>query len=145
LLSNYGIPALRKNKGNIINISSGAANHPIFGGSAYCVSKAGLNQLTKNIAEEEPQITAIAIQPGVVDTPMQKFIRDSGENKMSSSQYEYFMNLKKKNLLEPPYIPARSIAFLSLIAPRELNGQFVSYDTPKIMKQAQKFFKKREN
>ena len=61
----------------ILNISSGAGKHPIKSWSTYCASKAGLDMITRVINEESPEIEAYAIAPGIVDTPMQKVIRDA--------------------------------------------------------------------
>ncbi|KAJ1799770.1 hypothetical protein LPJ59_001600, partial [Coemansia sp. RSA 2399] len=57
------IPALRKSKGCVVNVSSGAASYALHGLSTYCVSKAALNMVTKSIAVEEPDIVALAIGP----------------------------------------------------------------------------------
>ncbi|MGH7916686.1 MAG: SDR family NAD(P)-dependent oxidoreductase [Candidatus Binataceae bacterium] len=60
--------------GRIIAISSGAAKLPIKGSGEYCVSKAGVWMLMKCMALELGKfgITANAIGPGVIDTPMTK-------------------------------------------------------------------------
>jgi NAD(P)-dependent dehydrogenase (short-subunit alcohol dehydrogenase family) len=60
--------------GRIIAISSGAAKIPIKGSGEYCVSKAGVWMLMKCMALELGRfgITANAIGPGVIDTPMTK-------------------------------------------------------------------------
>jgi hypothetical protein len=44
----------------------------------------------------------------------------------------YFLNLKAEGRLEPPHVPARSIAWLALHAPKEFSGSFMSYDDPLI-------------
>ena len=44
-------------------------------------SKAALNMLFKVLSVEEEDITSIAIAPGIVDTSMQKIIREKGEKK----------------------------------------------------------------
>jgi NAD(P)-dependent dehydrogenase (short-subunit alcohol dehydrogenase family) len=60
--------------GRIIAISSGAAKVPLRGSGDYCVSKAGVWMLMKCMALElgRYNITANAIGPGVIDTPMTK-------------------------------------------------------------------------
>jgi NAD(P)-dependent dehydrogenase (short-subunit alcohol dehydrogenase family) len=60
--------------GRIIAISSGAAKIPLKGSGDYCVSKAGVWMLMKCMALElgRYNITANAIGPGVIDTPMTK-------------------------------------------------------------------------
>jgi NAD(P)-dependent dehydrogenase (short-subunit alcohol dehydrogenase family) len=63
--------------GRIIAISSGAAKVPLKGSGDYCVSKAGVWMLMKCMALElgRYHITANAIGPGVIDTPMTKGIQ----------------------------------------------------------------------
>jgi NAD(P)-dependent dehydrogenase (short-subunit alcohol dehydrogenase family) len=60
--------------GRIIAISSGAAKVPVKGSGDYAVSKAGVWMLMKCMALELGRfnITANAIGPGVIDTPMTK-------------------------------------------------------------------------
>eukprot|EP00119_Amphimedon_queenslandica_P018574 XP_019858993.1 PREDICTED: uncharacterized oxidoreductase C30D10.05c-like [Amphimedon queenslandica] len=76
LLAKATLPALRASKGRLINVSSGAANGVIRGWATYCAAKAALNHLTRVIAADAPQITAIAFSPGMTDTDMQAQIRD---------------------------------------------------------------------
>ncbi len=69
----------------IINITSGAGTRPIKEMSMYCSSKSALDMLTKIIALEYPQITTIAISPGMIETDMQIKLRSNGseENKIN--------------------------------------------------------------
>jgi len=127
------IPALRESKGRIINISSGAAVKPIASWGAYCAAKAGLSHLTRVLAVEEPSITAVSVRPGVVDTGMQALIREKGPTAMTPELSNYFIKLKKQGKLEPPWVPARSIAWLALNAPSELSGELIEYDDPRIL------------
>jgi NAD(P)-dependent dehydrogenase (short-subunit alcohol dehydrogenase family) len=134
------ISALRESKGRVINISSGAAINPVVSWSAYCAAKAGLTHLTRVLASEEPSITAVSVRPGVVDTQMQALIREKGPKAMPPELSKYFINLKQEGKLEPPWVPARSIAWLAMNAPPELSGEFIEYDDPKIFKPAKDFF-----
>jgi benzil reductase ((S)-benzoin forming) len=65
----------------IINISSGAARRPIFGWSAYCAAKAGLDMASRAVALEAEsrgqRIEVSSLAPGVIDTPMQEVVRGS--------------------------------------------------------------------
>jgi NAD(P)-dependent dehydrogenase (short-subunit alcohol dehydrogenase family) len=134
------ISELRRRKGRIVNVSSGAARSVIEAASAYCVSKAGLNQFTHVLAAEEPAVTVIAVRPGVVDTQMQKILRHKGPEKMPAQQAAYYLSLKTENKLEPPQVPARAIAWLALSAPRQWSGAFMSYDDPPIAGPALQLF-----
>ena len=80
----------------ITTISSGAAKRALHGWSAYCVSKAGLDMWALCMAEEgiERNISAISIAPGIVDTGMQKEIRNADEASfpMLSNFIDYYNN-----------------------------------------------------
>ncbi len=134
------IPELRKHAGRVINISSGAAVSPVQGWGAYCAAKAALTQLTRVLAMEEREITAVSMRPGVVDTEMQELIRREGPNHMTQEKAGYFIKLWEEGKLEPPHIPARAIAWLALHAPAELSGEFADYDDPRIAEPALALF-----
>ncbi len=85
MLIQAALPHLRASGGRVINVSSGAATSAISGWSAYCASKAALNQLTAVLAREESAITALALRPGLVDTEMQADIRREGTHGMAGS------------------------------------------------------------
>ncbi len=140
LLTRACLPALRKTSGRVINISSGAAASAVEAWSAYCTAKAGLTHFTRVLAAEEKSITAVSVRPGVVDTAMQEAIRTLGPGNMPAESLSRFMNLKAENGLEPPMVPARSIAWLSLYAGSEFSGSFVEYDDPRIMEPAKEIF-----
>ena len=65
----------------VLNISSGAASTAYSGWSAYCSSKAAIDMFTRTIALEQLQATfpakIIAFAPGIVETALQKEIRDT--------------------------------------------------------------------
>lgn len=131
-LTRAALPELIKQNGRVINVSSGAANTVIQGASAYCAAKAGLNHFTRIVAAENPGVTAVAIRPGVVDTPMQEVLRQEGPQVMPAPQAAYYQDLQKNNLLEHPKIPGRAIAWLALYAPQTFSGKFVNYDDDNI-------------
>ena len=142
-LTHFALPYLRNSKGRVINVSSGAAHHVIEAASAYCAAKAGLNQLTSVLAAEEPAITAIAMRPGVVDTPMQEVLRKEGPRVMPSRQAAFYLNLKAQGMLVSPKVPGRVVAWLALHAPRKWSGRFISYDDQEVVSASDLFFEKR--
>jgi NAD(P)-dependent dehydrogenase (short-subunit alcohol dehydrogenase family) len=131
-LSRAAIPHLRRAGGRIVNISSGAALKAIQGWSAYCVAKAALTHFTRQLAAEEPDITSVALRPGVVDTAMQSLIRQAGPQVMTAAQSAYFQALKDQGALLDPDVPARAAAWLALSAPAALSGAFIDYDDPRL-------------
>jgi benzil reductase ((S)-benzoin forming) len=87
----------------IINISSGAGRRAIFGWSAYCAAKAGLDMATRVVAEEamargEP-VEAVSLAPGVIDTPMQAVVR--GADATAFPDVERFRTMKADGTLRP--------------------------------------------
>jgi len=78
LLCNKFINTYKTNSKLLINIGSGAANNPISSWSTYCATKAGLDMLTQVITEENHEnLTVFSVHPGIVDTNMQKKIRET--------------------------------------------------------------------
>ena len=144
-LTRAALSELRKQAGHIVNVSSGAAKTAIEGASAYCAAKAALNHFTRVLAAEEPKITAVTVRPGVVDTRMQKILREEGHQVMPARWTDYYRNLKDQGKLEPPEVPGRVIAWLALDAPNDLTGRFLSYDDPEIAQPAVDFFQNNGN
>jgi NAD(P)-dependent dehydrogenase (short-subunit alcohol dehydrogenase family) len=65
------LPALRAAKGNIVNIASISGLAGEADATAYCVSKAGLIQMTRcHAVEFAPDIRVNAVCPGPIDTAM---------------------------------------------------------------------------
>jgi benzil reductase ((S)-benzoin forming) len=71
-----------------LTVTSGAAEKPTYGWSAYCSSKASINMYTKTIALEQEHLgtnhKVIAFSPGVMDTAMQEEIRSSSKTSFTS-------------------------------------------------------------
>lgn len=121
------LPHLRRTRGRIILTSSLVGTTPFGGFSAYCVSKAALNMLASVTAQEEPEVTVLAVEPGVVDTSMASEFRQKGSKFMSSEQAQYMENLKKSGGLGKAEDVAVAYAKLALKAPLSNSGQFISY------------------
>jgi benzil reductase ((S)-benzoin forming) len=102
----------QSNHAVIINISSGAALRPIESWGTYCQSKAAIDMLTKIINQEHQNIKAYSIYPGVVDTAMQKKIRETDVEKFALKDVfiEYFNN---KELVDPKIISRKIYHILS--------------------------------
>lgn len=62
----------------IVNVTTGAAQRPIAGWLAYCASKAACRMAFDVLVAENPGIELVHVDPGVVDTGMQAYIRDQG-------------------------------------------------------------------
>lgn len=78
------------------------------------------------LAVEEPNIVSVAIRPGVVDTEMQREIRETHSSTMVSQDWQKFVELKSSGGLLRPDQPGNVIAKLVLDAPATLSGKFLS-------------------
>ncbi|KAF2872220.1 hypothetical protein BDV95DRAFT_606777 [Massariosphaeria phaeospora] len=122
------LPSLRKMHGRIILTSSGAAVSAYQGWGAYGASKAVLNHLALTLSGEEPDVTTISVRPGVVDTEMQREIREVHHGAMSAKDADKFMGLKKDGGLLRPEQPGHVIAKLAVEGGKELSGRFLSWN-----------------
>jgi benzil reductase ((S)-benzoin forming) len=139
LLSNLIIKLL-ENKDtalSILNVSSGAANRAIYGWGMYCSTKAGLDAISKVMAEESNGIgyKIAIINPGIMDTEMQGAIRNSAQEDFPL--VENFQQYQKDNLLVPPATIAHLIAEMDEKNDYE-NGETVRieerFDAPRFRK-----------
>jgi 3-oxoacyl-[acyl-carrier protein] reductase len=107
---------IARGRGDIINVSSGAALRPQEGWSGYCAGKAGLAMLTRSIDLEHRAagIRVFGFQPGTTDTDMQVMIRASGINPISKIPREQ---------LTPVAHPARGIVYLCTAEADDLAGK----------------------
>ncbi|PGH23023.1 hypothetical protein AJ80_02938 [Polytolypa hystricis UAMH7299] len=126
------IPHLRATKGRIIFTSSGAATSAVTGWGLYGSTKAALNHLNTTLACEEPEITSIAIRPGMVDTQMQDELRANHMDVLGPEHGARFANAHKEGKLLRPELPGHVIAKLVLDAPHELSGKFLTWNVPEL-------------
>jgi len=119
------LPSLRHSKGKIILVSSGGAVNAYATWGAYGASKAVLNHIALTLAAEEPDVTSISIRPGVVDTSMQRELREIHNAVMDKKDVEKFSSMKTDGKLLRPEQPGHVIAKLSLDGPKDLSGQYL--------------------
>jgi benzil reductase ((S)-benzoin forming) len=109
----------------IVNISSGAGRRPIYGWSAYCAAKAGLDMATRVVALEaqarRKPVEAVSLAPGVIDTGMQGEVRSAREEDFMD--VERFRAMKAEGKLRSADDVARDI--LALEAQGRLTGDAV--------------------
>jgi alcohol dehydrogenase len=72
--------ALGHEPSQVIGISSGAAKSGPGGWGAYAISKGALNLMLRVYANERPATHFTALAPGIVDTPMTRWIRDESDD-----------------------------------------------------------------
>ncbi|CAG7650035.1 SDR family NAD(P)-dependent oxidoreductase [Paenibacillus allorhizosphaerae] len=88
----------------LIFISSGSAEYPMAGMSLYCSAKAGLNMLVRCLHMEQRGlpygVQVAAVDPGMMDTPMQTAAREAREEQFPSSAF--FRQSRDNGLLRTP-------------------------------------------
>jgi NAD(P)-dependent dehydrogenase (short-subunit alcohol dehydrogenase family) len=127
-LMKLAVPYLEKSRGNIVNVSSVTGLRAFPGVLAYCVSKAGLDQLTRCAALElAPKgIRVNAVNPGVVVTELH---RSGG---MADDAYAKFLEHSKSThplgRVGDPAEIADLICFLASEKAGWITGATVSID-----------------
>jgi NAD(P)-dependent dehydrogenase (short-subunit alcohol dehydrogenase family) len=91
VLTQKALPSIIERRGNIVNVSSVTGLRAFPGVLAYCVSKAGLDQLTRCAALElaSKGVRVNAVNPGVVVTEIHK------RGGMTEEQYDGFLEHSK--------------------------------------------------
>ncbi len=80
-----------------VAISSGASVSGARGWNAYALSKAALNMLVKLYAQEMPNTHLTALAPGLIDTPMMRFILKHADDE----RFPVVKRLKESPKLKP--------------------------------------------
>lgn len=132
LLTKCALSSLRERRGCVINISSGAAVKAVRGWSAYCTSKAALNHFTRMLSAEYPEITSVAVSPGMTATDMQVMIRERGQGRMPEDEHRRFVDAYEHGELRSPETVARAIVAIGVNPPPELRGEFVTVEDPRV-------------
>jgi NAD(P)-dependent dehydrogenase (short-subunit alcohol dehydrogenase family) len=108
----------------IVNISSGAATRAYRGWGAYCSSKAAVNLLGEVAAAEAPDnVSVLSVAPGVIETRMQRTIRNTDPSRFP--EVKKFLDLHQKGELIHPIDAATTLVWLLRKAPLSLSGHFL--------------------
>jgi NAD(P)-dependent dehydrogenase (short-subunit alcohol dehydrogenase family) len=132
LLTSLALPHLRRTNGRIINLTSSAVGAEVPGMAAYSCSKGALEQLTRVVKSEEPEVTTIAVAPGTVDTDMHAILRSKDAGEMSPERVARFHELERDGLLLPPEEVGRGIAQLAIRCPPGWSGRCLRLDEPDV-------------
>jgi len=98
----------------ILDITSGAAKNPIKGWVAYCSSKAAIRIALDVLDEENDHVKVSHIDPGVMNTDMQVYIREQSVREMPD--VDKFRAYKiNSDLKEPGHVAENIIAMIKNI------------------------------
>ncbi len=113
----------QKNGGDIVHITSSAAENPYAGWSAYGSQKAALNMLTRIVAleTENTPVRIYAISPGPFESHMQQLLR--GSDPADFPQHDRFIQLYRDNALGSADKIARIILDITATNWPELSGR----------------------
>jgi 3-hydroxybutyrate dehydrogenase len=133
LLTQAVLPSMRENGwGRIINIASINGKRGEAGKSAYCSAKHGVIGLTRVTALETATdgITANAICPGLVDTPLIQNQLDDlaalhGLRREEALDHVYLQSIPQRRMLDPHEI-ATMARFLASDEARGITGQAIN-------------------
>ncbi|NNG16025.1 MAG: glucose 1-dehydrogenase [Gemmatimonadales bacterium] len=127
-LTRRAIPQLKESRGAIVNVSSVTGTRAFPGVLAYCVSKAGVDQLTRCLALElaPDGVRVNAVNPGVVRTELH---RAGG---MEEAAYMAFLERSKTThplgRVGQPEEVAELIAFLGSSRAGWITGETIAID-----------------
>lgn len=95
----------------VLNISSGAGRSAITGWASYCAAKAGLDHVSRVVAQDEARrpngARIVSLAPGVVDTQMQGLLRTADGAGFPDQQR--FLELYDKGQLTSPEDAAKKV------------------------------------
>lgn len=118
-------PALKANKGAVVNVSSVAALLGTGSSIAYAASKSALNSLTFSLARVlGPEVRVNAVCPGYVDTPWQT--KALGAERAGQAAAHYSTLVPLKDYARPEDI-ADTIAWL-IEGARQVTGETIFVD-----------------
>ncbi|KAL4877846.1 hypothetical protein BJY04DRAFT_196970 [Aspergillus karnatakaensis] len=122
------LPSLRERRGKIILTSSGASVSAYRGWGLYGSTKAAMNHLALSLGEEEEDVVSVSVRPGMVDTEMQRELREDHATTLEPQVHAKFTGVHKDGKLLRPEQPGHVMAKLVLDAPKELSGKFLSWN-----------------
>lgn len=85
-----------------------------------------MNHLALTLGDEEPEVTSVSIRPGMVDTEMQRALREDHATNLEAQMHSKFTTAYKEGKLLKPEQPGHVMAKLVLDAPKALSGRFLS-------------------
>lgn len=127
-LTNGLVDLLIKNKGSIVNVSSGLGLRPSANVVGYSASKAAMNAWTLGLAQElGPQgVRVNVVCPGLVDTPIHDFNKLPAKEKQAA--LDKMANLQPLGRVGTPEEIAESIYFLGTSGSRWTTGAVLTVD-----------------
>lgn len=105
---------VKRDRGVVVNLSSGAATFPAPNWTAYAASKAALDHLTRTLAVDlkGTAVRAYALHPGITETKMQDTLRGASSDQLPPERSQFFIDEKSSGKVFDPSVPAHAIVWL---------------------------------
>ena len=105
---------VQRERGVIVNVSSGAGASTSPNWSAYATSKAALDHLTRCLGADlsGTRVRVFGLHPSLTDTSMLEVIRTATDGQMPAERRQFFADQLAAGKVFPPEIPARAIVWL---------------------------------
>lgn len=126
LLTKAFFPLLKKNQGNIINITSVIVNRYLMGLPLYSIVKGAIVQMTKSLAAEwaEHKIRVNAINPGFIQTRTEEELREES----SAKNYDFFTRYCPVGRMGQPNDIGQLAVFIASEKASFMTGSIVDHD-----------------
>ncbi|HZY43396.1 MAG TPA: SDR family oxidoreductase [Anaerolineae bacterium] len=105
---------VKRDRGVVINISSGAATNAAPNWTAYAASKAALDQLTRTLAVDlkGTAVRTYSLHPGITESNMQHTLRNATADQLPPERSQFFIDEKISGNVLDPSVPAQAIVWL---------------------------------
>ncbi|GIW34971.1 SDR family NAD(P)-dependent oxidoreductase [Meiothermus sp.] len=125
-LARFAYPHLIRQPGSVaVFLGSGVAEHNIPGMGIYAIAKAAEEHLARQLAIEAPEVTCFTYRPGIVETNMQKQLREA-QGSASETLRPLFKGYQAQGRVLTPEQSARALVRILEADPRRFHGKIAS-------------------
>lgn len=124
------LPQLRIQQGRILYTSTAAVKFAPAGWGLFLGIRGGMGQILASLAKEEPRVTCLSVDPGVVNTAaFQKGYADSVE-RLKPEHVKWLTAIMAGKRFSPVDAVGEAYAQLALYAPRSKSGTMCTWNEP---------------
>ncbi len=125
-LARFAYPHLIRQPGSVaVFLGSGVAEHNIVGMGIYAIAKAAEEHLARQLAVEAPEVTCFTYRPGIVETDMQRQLREA-QGGGSETLRPLFKGYKSQGRVLTPEQSAKALIRILEGSPRKYHGKIAT-------------------
>ncbi|GAO75563.1 SDR family NAD(P)-dependent oxidoreductase [Meiothermus ruber] len=125
-LARFAYPHLIRQPGSVaVFLGSGVAEHNIPGMGIYAIAKAAEEHLVRQLAVEAPEVTCFTFRPGIVETEMQRQLREA-QGSASETLRPLFRGYQSQGRVLTPEQSARALVRILEGDPRRFHGKIAT-------------------